>query len=76
MDIVDSSWVITAKDKMNAVIETFDFESLQFVNIELYDIYTSREYLEKLNARPPSPIGRGKRLKIFSVSVRSRRWVP
>lgn len=47
--MIDSSWVIISKETGKPVLETYDFELLQFVNIEKYEIKTILNYLVSLN---------------------------
>lgn len=47
--MIDSSWVIISKETGKAVMETYDFELLQFINIEKYEVKTILDYLFGLN---------------------------
>lgn len=47
--MIDSSWVIVSKETRKAILETTNFELLQFVNIEKYEVKTILEWLCSLN---------------------------
>ena len=44
----DASWIIVCKATGRAVMETFDFELCQFVNIAKYKVVPIRTYLSNL----------------------------
>lgn len=47
--MIDASWVIVCKATGKAVMETWNFELCQFVNIKRYRVVPIRAWLEGLN---------------------------
>ena len=43
--MIDASWVVADRDTGKAVLETYNFEALQFINLARYRVYTIREWL-------------------------------
>lgn len=50
-DMIDASWVIEDKSTGKPVLETFDFELIQFVNIERYKVWPILYWLQEINRR-------------------------
>lgn len=46
--MIDASWVIADKATGQAVMETFNFELVQFVNLNKYTVYTISAWLAKV----------------------------
>jgi hypothetical protein len=49
--VIDASWIIVRRDTGEAVLETYDFEAVQFVNLSEYRVQTALGYLQEFNAR-------------------------
>ena len=47
--MIDASWVIVDKETGKAVMETYDFELCQFVNIEKYRVVPILTWLQSLS---------------------------
>ena len=47
----DASWVIEDRTTGAAVMETYNFELVQFVNLACYKVWTIREWLYEQNRR-------------------------
>lgn len=47
--MIDSSWVIVDRETGRAVLETFNFELCQFINLERYKVVPILYYLQSLN---------------------------
>ena len=47
--MIDASWVIVDKVTGKAVMETYDFELCQFINIEKYRVVPILAWLQSLN---------------------------
>lgn len=48
-DYYDASWVIINRETNEAVLETYNFEILQFVNLKKYYVLPIMTYLGDLN---------------------------
>ncbi len=48
-DYWDGSWVIKRRDTGEVVLETFDFEALQFTNLREYRVETIMQHLTTLS---------------------------
>lgn len=48
--MIDASWVIADRATGKAVLETYNFEALQFINLKRYRVYTIVAWLAQLNA--------------------------
>ena len=51
MDIIDASWVIVDRASNKAVLETYNFELIQFVNLERYKVVPILKWLQDLNKK-------------------------
>jgi hypothetical protein len=49
--MIDASWVIIERATGKVVMETFNFELVQFVNLTRYEVKTAREWLVSLNGK-------------------------
>lgn len=49
--MIDASWVVIERSTGAAVLETFNFELVQFVNLKRYRVATILEHLQSLNAQ-------------------------
>ncbi len=49
--MIDASWVIVSKATGQPVMETYDFELCQFVNVEKYRVVPILYWLYEVNAR-------------------------
>lgn len=47
--MIDASWVIIDRETGKAVLETFNFELVQFVNLRKYRVATILGHLQSLN---------------------------
>jgi len=43
--MIDASWIIADRTTGKAVLETYNFEALQFINLQRYQVYTIRAWL-------------------------------
>lgn len=50
--MIDSSWIIVSRDTGKAVLETYNFEMVQFVNLDRYRVMTVLHWLQSLNKAP------------------------
>ncbi|WP_313196218.1 hypothetical protein [Shinella zoogloeoides] len=48
-DYIDASWVIVDRATGQPVLETFDFELCQFVNIQRFQVVPIMAWLQHLN---------------------------
>ena len=51
--MIDASWVIIDRATGKAVMETFNFELCQFVNLKRYRVTPILQYLQSLNRGQP-----------------------
>lgn len=49
--MIDASWIIVDRATGRPVLETYNFEALQFINLQRYRVYTALAWLAQLNAR-------------------------
>jgi hypothetical protein len=47
--MIDASWVIVSKETGKPVLETYDFELCQFVNIKKYRVVPILYWLQEFN---------------------------
>lgn len=47
--MIDASWIIQDRTTGKAVMETYNFELVQFVRLDRYKVWTARAWLEGLN---------------------------
>lgn len=47
--MIDASWVIQDRATGKAVMETYNFELVQFVRLDRYKVWTALEWLQNLN---------------------------
>jgi len=52
--MIDASWVIVDRDTSKAVMETYNFELCQFVNLNRYRVVPILQWLQSLN-KPTLP---------------------
>lgn len=50
-DYWDASWVIVNRTTGKPVLETYDFELCQFVNLDRYEVVPIMAWLQSLNHR-------------------------
>ena len=43
--MIDGSWVVSDRETGKSVLETFDFETLQFINLKRYRVWTILAWL-------------------------------
>lgn len=48
--MIDASWIVVRRADFKPVLETFDFELIQFVNLNRYMVFTSLAWLTMLNS--------------------------
>ena len=48
--MIDASWVIVSLSTGKAVLETYDFEMCQFINLSAYRVVPIGAWLASLNA--------------------------
>jgi hypothetical protein len=48
-NMIDASWVIVSKETGKPVLETYDFELCQFVNIKKYRVVPILYWLQEFN---------------------------
>jgi hypothetical protein len=46
--MIDASWIIADRTTGKAVLETYNFETLQFINLQRYKVYTIRAWLARV----------------------------
>jgi hypothetical protein len=49
--MIDASWVIENRETGKPVLETYNFELIQFINIKKYRVWTIAEWLYEVNRR-------------------------
>jgi hypothetical protein len=49
--MVDASWIIEDRATGKPVLETFDLEMVQFINVERYRVWTALHWLQEMNHR-------------------------
>lgn len=49
--MIDSSWIIEDRTTGKPVLETWNFELVQFVNLKRYRVWTALHWLRDLNRR-------------------------
>lgn len=49
--MIDASWVIEDRETHQPVMETYNFEMVQFVNLTRYRVWTILEWLYEVNRR-------------------------
>lgn len=49
--LIDASWIIEDRGTGKPVLETYDFEAVQFVNLKRYRVWTSLYWLYEVNRR-------------------------
>lgn len=49
--MIDASWIIEDRTTGKPVLETFNFELVQFINLERYRVWTALGWLVELNKR-------------------------
>lgn len=52
--MIDASWVIVDRTTGKPVLETWNFELVQFINIKRYRVFTAHAWMCSLNLRPLS----------------------
>ena len=50
--MIDASWVIVDRTTGKPVLETWNFELVQFINIKRYRVFTAHAWMCSLNLRP------------------------
>lgn len=49
--MIDASWIIEDRTTGLPVMETYNFELVQFINIKRYRVWTALHWLHELNRR-------------------------
>ena len=49
--MIDASWIIEDLETGSAVLETWDFERVQFVNLKRYRVWPVLAWLQEINKR-------------------------
>jgi hypothetical protein len=49
--MIDASWIIEDRATGKPVLETFNFELVQFVNLGRYRVWTALHWLQEVNRR-------------------------
>lgn len=52
--MIDTSWIIENKQTGKPVLETYDFEMVQFVNLDKYRVWPVLYWLYEVNRRVKS----------------------
>lgn len=51
--MIDASWIIVDRATHKPVLETYNFELVQFINLNRYRVYTALAWLQALNRDGP-----------------------
>lgn len=49
--MLDASWIIEDRATGKTVLETYNFEAVQFINIKRYRVWTALAWLVEVNRR-------------------------
>jgi hypothetical protein len=49
--MIDASWIIEERATGKPVLETFNFEAVQFVNLARYRVWPALAWLQEINRR-------------------------
>lgn len=47
--MIDASWIVQDRATGQLVLETYDFELVQFINVRRYRVWTALAWLQRLN---------------------------
>lgn len=47
--MIDASWIVADRNTGKPVLDTYNFELVQFINLQRYKVYTAHAWLVHLN---------------------------